>query len=74
MQHKEQKKIHMKCPVCKRKWSEEETSVKSPQEKDIQRVKKIFAPCGHGHAYLVRYYDTASHLWYYEQIDFIRAN
>ena len=64
-------KIEMKCPVCECKWSEKKTSVKSPQKRDLQKVRKILAPCGHGYAFLVRQYDLNSVLWYYEQIDFI---
>ena len=62
----------MKCPVCKCEWSEKETSVRYSRKKDVKKVMRIFAPCGHGYAYLIRQYDLISTLWYYEQIDFIR--
>jgi len=67
-------KIGMKCPVCECKWSEEDASLPPAGKGHAQAMRKVAAPCGHGHACLVRYYDTASHVWYYEQIDFIMGD
>jgi len=67
-------KIEMKCPVCECKWSEEDASLPPAGKGHAQAMRKVAAPCGHGHACLVRYYDTASHVWYYEQIDFIMGD
>jgi len=67
-------KIEMKCPVCECKWSDEYPSLTAEIKSKAQTMKKVPTPCGHGYACLVRCYDNSSHVWYYEQIDFIRGD
>ncbi|MBE0425993.1 MAG: hypothetical protein IBX72_05005 [Nitrospirae bacterium] len=63
--------IVMTCPVCNRTWIDESLAIYS-RSKDLPLEKKISAPCGHGFAFLVRYYDLNNEVWYYEQIDFVK--
>jgi hypothetical protein len=65
------KPLKMTCTVCKSSWTD--NSLKSSRrEFELRETMRVPAPCGHGDAFVVRFYDEKEDLWYYHQIDFIK--
>jgi uncharacterized protein (DUF2225 family) len=64
-----EKPCKLRCPVCKTEWMEALAS--SAENRNLAKELRIPSPCGHGEAFLLRFYDVAYGFWYYEQLDFI---
>jgi hypothetical protein len=65
-----EKSCKLTCPVCGTKWTKSLTC--STGKHDLHKEMRVPAPCGHGEAFLLRFYDVIYGFWYYEQLDFIR--
>jgi hypothetical protein len=63
--------LKMTCTVCKASWTD--NSLKPSHRKfDLRDRMRVPAPCGHGYAFVVRFYDANEDTWYYHQLEFIK--